>query len=172
VRIRVLVVVRSETQANAIQFALEQAGFEVTLALSCAEARQCAWLGPFAVGVIDVELVDGDGRELGEWLCREAHVCASVLRTNESSTGVEAQIGPFPSPMLPSDAPSQALVMAVGQLAEEVLKRQLSEVGDILRRHSARPPRGRCADSLQRGRISLRPPRPPRSNGNEAARKS
>ena len=167
-RIRVLVVVNSEA-AGPIQLALERAGFDVTLALSVAEARQCVWLGPFAVGVIDLELVDGSGIELADWLCREGHVSGSLFRAKDAwSDTALPSLGPVVSQ---NDAPQQ-WVMAVGQLAEEVLKKQLTEVGDILRRHSARPPRGRCADAAQRGRLSIRPVHPTPGNGNLAARKS
>jgi hypothetical protein len=168
VRIRVLVVVSSEA-ASPIQLALARAGFDVTLALSAAEARQCAWLGPFAVGLIDVELVDGSGVELADWLCREGHVCGNLFRVKGAASDTAP---PFPGPTAGLDDAPQQLVMAVGQLAQDVLKKQLTEVGDILRRHSARPPRGRCADAVQRGRISIRPSHPTRGGGNDAARKS
>jgi DNA-binding NtrC family response regulator len=170
VRIRVLVVVNSES-ASPIQLALERAGFDVTLALSCAEARQCAWLGPFAIGVIDVELVDGSGIELADWLCRDAHICASVFRASDAWSESALEQASCSGPVVSQGDAPQQLVMAVGQLAQDVLKRQLTEVGDILRRHSARPPRGRCADAAQRGRISIRPSRPTSGNGNQAARK-
>lgn len=167
-RIRVLIVVQSEASASAIQLALERAGFETTLALSCAEARQCTWLGPFPVGVIDVEQVDGSGIELADGLCREAHVCAWVFRADAAwePNALEQALGPI----LRHTDPSLQLVMAVGQLAQDVLKQQLTEVNDILRRHSARPPRGRYADVLHHERVSQRPSRPPRGNGGEASR--
>ncbi|MBN1605740.1 MAG: hypothetical protein JW940_03865 [Polyangiaceae bacterium] len=166
-RIRVLVVVDTEA-ASPIQLALDRAGFDVTLALSCAEARQCAWLGPFAVGVIDIKLVDGSGIELADWLCREAHVCGALLRGDESWSETLCSAGP----VVNQDYAPQQLVTAVGQLAQHVLKRQLTEVGDIIRRHSARPPGGRCVDAVQRGRVSRRPPHPTSGNNSEAVRKS
>lgn len=73
---RLLVVEDDAVVARALERSLRRAGYRVTRAASCKEARAVA--GPFGAGIFDIDLIDGDGVTLAAEL-REAHVVAHCV---------------------------------------------------------------------------------------------
>lgn len=137
-QLRILVVDDSELVAAAVSRVLERAGFEVTVARSCAEARQCVWLGPFLVSIIDLELPDGSGADLADWMCREGYVCATVFHSGSSYGSAEAQQARRLGPVVPKGAPPRDLVATVATAAQGALLVASSKLEHILRQRSSR----------------------------------
>jgi DNA-binding response OmpR family regulator len=71
-----LVVEDDAVVARALERSLRRAGYRVTRAASCKEAR--AVEGPFGAGVFDIDLADGDGVTLAAEL-REARVVSRCV---------------------------------------------------------------------------------------------
>ncbi len=93
---RLLLVEDEATLARALVRLLRHVGYDVTLAISCDEARQAG--GTFSVGVFDIDLPDGDGVDLAEELRRNDMVRRAVFfsGTITARQRVRAiRLGPF-----------------------------------------------------------------------------
>jgi two-component system alkaline phosphatase synthesis response regulator PhoP len=93
---RLLLVEDEPTLARALVRLLRRVGFEVELAVSCADTGKAS--GTFSMGVFDVDLPDGDGVELAERLHRAGIVRRIVFfsGTMEARQRVRAsRLGPF-----------------------------------------------------------------------------
>ena len=134
VYLRVLVVEDSEIVAAAVSRVLERAGFEVTVAQSCAEAHQCAWLGPFLVSLVDLELPDGSGVDLAQWMCRERYSCTTVFHSGNDG-GTEVERARRLGPVVLKGEPPRELVKTVAIAAQGTLRAASAELEHILRRH-------------------------------------
>ena len=92
---RLLVVEDDAVVARALERSLRRAGYRVTRAASCKEAR--AVEGPFGAGVFDIDLVDGDGVTLAMELCESHIVARCVFFTGSASSEHHARaqtVGP------------------------------------------------------------------------------
>ena len=139
VYLRVLVVDDSEIVTAAVTRVLQRAGFEVTVAHSCAEARQCAWLGPFLVSIVDLDLPDGSGVELAEWMRREGYVGTTAFHTGDASGTDMAERARRLGPVIPKGVPPRDLVAIVANAAQLELREASEKVERILQRPSLRP---------------------------------
>ncbi|MBN1609585.1 MAG: response regulator [Polyangiaceae bacterium] len=159
-----LVVDDCEVVAAAVSRILERAGFAVWVAYSCDEARGLAAGGSFVVGVLDVQLGDGDGLQLARWLQEQGSVGEIVFHSGSPLTDQErASVGKLGT-VVAKGASSKVLLGAVVEAARIELGRQLTALEQLQR--SSEPP------SIQRsGRAAPRtPPQRPARRARRAPR--
>jgi DNA-binding response OmpR family regulator len=144
VRPSVLVVDDSEVVAASVSRVLERAGFAVWLAHSCEEARKLATSGSFLVSVLDVQLGDGDGLQLAQWLRGRGCVGEVVFHSGSPLTHQEREgVGKLGT-IVAKGASPKVLLNAVIEAARNGLSLQLTTLEE-LRRGSKAPPRQRSS---------------------------
>jgi DNA-binding response OmpR family regulator len=160
VRLCVLVVDDCEVVAASVSRVLERAGFDVWVAHSCDEARGLAASGSFVVSVLDVQLGDGDGLQLAQWLRDAGSVGEVVFHSGSPLTDQEREgVGKL-GRVVAKGASSKALLSAVVEAARSELGRQLAALDQL--QHSSNPP-WRQRGSGASGRVP--PQRSPRRGG-------
>lgn len=164
-RLPVLVVDDCEVVVASVTRILERAGFAVWVAYSCDEARGLAAGGSFVVSVLDVQLGDGDGLQLAQWLRAEGSVGEIVFHSGSPLTDQErVGVGKLGT-VVAKGASSKVLLSAVIEAARIELGRQLAAL-EQLQRGSKAPSRQRSSRAAARippqrpGRRAGRAPRP------------
>jgi DNA-binding response OmpR family regulator len=165
VRLSVLVVDDCEVVAASVSRVLERAGFTVWVAHSCDQARGLAASGGFLVSVVDVQLGDGDGLQLAQWLREEGCVGEVVFHSGSPLTHQEREgLGKLGT-MVAKGASSKVLLGAVIEAARSELSRQLTTLEQLQgiskapsrRRSSGAAPRGPAQRPQRRGGRPSRP---------------
>jgi DNA-binding NtrC family response regulator len=156
-RLSTLVVDDCEIVAASVTRALRGAGFDVTVAHSCAEARRLVQERQFLAFVLDVRLDDGSGLDLAEWLKRGGYAWQTVLHTGSTLSADDQERAKDLAVVVTKGASTHILVKAVAQTAQQSLNRMLTDLAALERRVSTRRTRVYRASSLQPIRPSDRP---------------
>ena len=142
-RLGVLVVDDCEIVAASVTRVLRGSGFDVTVAGSCTEARQLVQERRFWAFVLDVQLEDGSGLDLAEWLKRGGYARLAVLHTGSALAPDAQDRAKNLALVVTKGAPPKVLIKAVAQSAQQSLRRVLADLVALERRASTRTMRPR-----------------------------
>jgi DNA-binding response OmpR family regulator len=141
---RLLVVEDDLTVARALSRALARAGYSVAVARSCAAARSLAQ--SFDLAILDLDLPDGNGADLGRALLSEGKVPSVLFFTSSSDSSLLARARCLGSVVMKSRGTSPVLAWLAANAANT------SEVPQSGTAPSARSYRASSASSLRRSR--------------------